>query len=96
MAAIPPQAYSPALIAVGLFMLAPIRQIDFEDYSESVPSFAVVALTCFTFNIAIGITAGFVLYPLCKLVAGKAREIRPGLWLLTALSLLFFVFYPYR
>jgi AGZA family xanthine/uracil permease-like MFS transporter len=95
-AAIPPQAYSPALIAVGLFMLAPIRQIDFEDYSESVPSFAVVALTCFTFNIAIGITAGFVLYPLCKLVAGKAREIRPGLWLLTALSLLFFVFYPYR
>jgi AGZA family xanthine/uracil permease-like MFS transporter len=95
-AAIPPQAYGPALIVVGLFMLAPIRQIDFEDYSESVPSFAIVALTCFTFNIAIGITAGFVLYPLCKLVAGKAREIRPGLWLLTALSLLFFVFYPYR
>jgi len=29
-------------------------------------------------------------------VAGKAREIRPGLWLLTALALLFFVFYPYR
>jgi AGZA family xanthine/uracil permease-like MFS transporter len=95
-AAIPPQAYGPALIVVGLFMLAPIRRIDFEDYSESVPSFAVVALTCFTYNIAIGITAGFVLYPLCKLVAGKAREIRPGLWLLTALSLLFFVFYPYR
>jgi len=94
--AIPPQAYGPALIVVGLFMLAPIRRIDFEDYSESVPSFAVVALTCFTYNIAIGITAGFVLYPLCKLVAGKAREIRPGLWLLTALSLLFFVFYPYR
>jgi AGZA family xanthine/uracil permease-like MFS transporter len=95
-AAIPPQAYGPALIVVGLFMLAPIRRIDFEDYSESVPSFAIVALTCFTYNIAIGITAGFVLYPLCKLVAGKAREIRPGLWLLTALSLLFFVFYPYR
>jgi AGZA family xanthine/uracil permease-like MFS transporter len=55
-----------------------------------------VALTCFTYNIAIGITAGFVLYPLCKLVAGRAREIRSGLWLLTGLSLLFFVFYPYR
>jgi AGZA family xanthine/uracil permease-like MFS transporter len=95
-AAIPPHAYGPALIVVGLFMLAPIRQIDFEDYSESVPAFAVVALTCFTFNIAVGITAGFVLYPLCKLVAGKRREIRPGLWLLTLLSLLFFVFYPYQ
>jgi AGZA family xanthine/uracil permease-like MFS transporter len=95
-AAIPPQAYGPALIVVGLFMLAPIRNINFDDYSESVPSFAIVALTCFTFNIAIGITAGFVLYPLCKLVAGKPREIRPGLWLLTALSLLFFVLYPYQ
>lgn len=95
-AAIPAQAYGPALIIVGLFMLAPIRNINFDDYSESVPAFAVVALMCFTFNIAIGITAGFVLYPLCKLVAGKRREIRGGLWILTALSLLFFIFYPYR
>jgi xanthine/uracil/vitamin C permease (AzgA family) len=51
-----------------------IRQIDFEDYLESVPSFAIVALTCFTFNIAIGITAGFVLYPLCKLVAPQVAR----------------------
>jgi AGZA family xanthine/uracil permease-like MFS transporter len=55
----------------------------------------VVVLMCFTFNIAVGITAGFVLYPLCKLVAGRIREVRPGLWLLTGLSVLFFVFYPY-
>jgi len=49
----------------------------------------------FTFNIAIGIAAGFVLYPVCKLVAGKFDQLRPGLWVLTALSLLFFIFYPY-
>jgi AGZA family xanthine/uracil permease-like MFS transporter len=95
-AAIPAQAYGPALIVVGLFMLSPIRNINFGDYSESVPAFAVVTLMAFTFNIAVGITAGFVLYPLCKLVAGKPREIRSGLWLLAALSLLFFVLYPYR
>jgi AGZA family xanthine/uracil permease-like MFS transporter len=94
-AAIPPQAYGPALIIVGLFMLAPIVKINFDDFTESIPSFAVVALMCFTFNIAVGITAGFVLFPLCKLVAGRIREVRPGLWLLTALSLLFFAFYPY-
>jgi len=39
--------------------------------------------------------AGFVLYPLCKLVAGKIGQVKPGLWVLTAFSLLFFVFYPY-
>ncbi len=95
-AAIPPQAYGPALIIVGLFMLAPIARIDFTDYAESIPAFAVVALMCFTFNIAVGITAGFLLYSFCKLVQGKARQIGAGLWVLAALSLLFFVYYPYR
>jgi adenine/guanine/hypoxanthine permease len=95
-AAIPPQAYGPALILVGLFMLAPITRIDFKDFTESIPAFAVVSLMCFTFNIAVGITAGFILYPFCKLVSGQARQIKPGLWVLTALSLLFFIFYPYQ
>jgi adenine/guanine/hypoxanthine permease len=94
-AAIPPQAFGPALIIVGLFMLAPITHIDFGDYTESIPAFAVVVLMAFTFNIAIGICAGFVLYPICKIVAGKLKELKPGLWVLTALSLLFFAFYPY-
>jgi len=94
-AAIPAQAFGPALIIVGLFMLAPITRIDFADYTESVPSFAVVVLMAFTFNIAIGICAGFVLYPICKIVAGKLNQLKPGLWVLTALSLLFFIFYPY-
>jgi len=94
-AAIPAQAYGPALILVGLFMLSPITRIDFSDYSESIPAFAVVVLMAFTFNIAIGIGAGFVLFPICKLVAGELDQLKPGLWVLTALSLLFFVFYPY-
>ncbi|ABF41296.1 Xanthine/uracil/vitamin C transporter [Candidatus Koribacter versatilis Ellin345] len=93
--AIPPQAYGPALIIVGLFMLSPITHIDFNDFTESIPAFATVMLMSFTFNIAIGISAGFVLYPICKLVSGRIRELKPGLWVLSALSLLFFVFYPY-
>jgi AGZA family xanthine/uracil permease-like MFS transporter len=93
--AIPAQAYGPALIIVGLLMLQPITKINFSDYSELVPAFAVVGLMSFTYNIGIGITAGFVLYPFFKVAAGRWREIKPGLWVLAALSLLFFVFYPY-
>lgn len=93
--AIPKQAYGPALIIVGLFMLAPITRINFDDFTESIPAFATVMLMSFTFNIAIGITAGFVLYPICKLVSGRTRELKPGLLVLSVLSLLFFVFYPY-
>lgn len=95
-AAIPPQAYGPALIVVGLFMLSPIQNIDFQDYTESIPAFTVVALMAFTFNIAIGISAGFVMYPLCKIFGGKGKAIKSGIWVLTGVSLVFFAFYPYK
>jgi AGZA family xanthine/uracil permease-like MFS transporter len=84
-----------ALLAFLVRTAPPPNRIDFGDYSESIPSFGVVALMAFTFNMAIGISAGFVLYPICTIAAGKREDLRPGLWILTALSLLFFVFYPY-
>jgi adenine/guanine/hypoxanthine permease len=93
--AVPPQAYGPALIFVGLLMLTPITRIPFDDLTELVPAFGVIVLMAFTYNIGIGMTAGFLLYPFCKLVSGRLRDVRPALWALTALSLLFFVFYPY-
>jgi AGZA family xanthine/uracil permease-like MFS transporter len=91
--AAPAQVYGPALIIVGLFMLGPIARINFADYSEFIRAFAVVALMAF--NIAIEISAGFVLYPICKMVSDTASELKLGMWVLTGLSLLFFVFYPY-
>jgi AGZA family xanthine/uracil permease-like MFS transporter len=94
-AAIPAQAYGPALIIVGLLMLSPITKIKFDDFTELIPAFAVVALMSFTYNIGVGITAGFVLYPFCKVISGRLREVKPGLWVLASLSLLFFLFYPY-
>ncbi len=94
--AIPPQAYGPALIVVGLLMVEPIKRIHFEDFTELVPAFATVTLMSFTFNIGVGMTAGFVLYPFCKLIAGRAREVKSGMWILAALSALFYLFYPYH
>lgn len=95
-AAIPREAYAPALIVVGAMMMAPVAQIRFDDYTELIPAFATIALMSFTYNIGVGITAGLVLYPLFKIAAGRAREVRPGLWLLCALSILFYAFYPYK
>lgn len=94
--AIPAAAYAPALIVVGAMMVAPIVKIDLEDYTEMIPAFAVIALMSFTYNIGVGITAGLVLYPLFKVVAGRQKEVHAGLWILCILSALFFIFYPYR
>ncbi|MBD3401311.1 NCS2 family permease [candidate division GN15 bacterium] len=93
--AVPGQAYGPALIVVGLLMLPPIARLDFGDLSESIPAFAVILLMSFTYNLGIGITAGFVTYPIVKLFAGKVRQVPAGMWVLGGLSLLFYIFYPY-
>jgi len=93
--AIPAQAYGPALIMVGILMLSPVKKINFTDFTEAVPALSVVMLMSFTYNIGVGMTAGFVLYPLLKLTTGRVKEIHPGSWILGGLSLLFFIFYPY-
>jgi AGZA family xanthine/uracil permease-like MFS transporter len=63
--------------------------------TELIPAFATVVLMSFTYNIGVGMTAGFVLYPILKLITGRVREVPGGMWVLSALSLAFFVFYPY-
>lgn len=71
---VPPEAYGPALIVVGFFMLEPIKKIKLDDPTELFPALAVIILMSFTYNIGVGITAGFVLYPLFKLAAGRQRK----------------------
>jgi AGZA family xanthine/uracil permease-like MFS transporter len=92
---IPTYAYGPALIIVGMLMLSPITKIRFDDLTEVVPVFSIIVLMSFTYNLGIGMTAGFVVYPLMKLLSGRVKEVPPGLWVLTVLSVLFFIFYPY-
>ena len=71
-------AYAPALMVVGLLMFGAVRLIDFDDLTELTPALACIAMTVFTYNIANGLTAGLVLHPLMKLLAGRVREIHPG------------------
>lgn len=93
---VPPHAFGPALVAIGVFMIAPIAKIDFSDYTELVPAFLTISLISFTYNIGVGITAGLLSYPVFKLLAGRAREVKLSMWLLAALSLSFYAFYPYH
>ena len=93
--AVPPHAYGAVLIVIGIFMVSPIARIPFDDYTELVPAFLTIAGMCFTYNIGVGMTAGLVIYPLLKALAGRRREVPAGLWILGAMSLSYYVFYPY-
>jgi AGZA family xanthine/uracil permease-like MFS transporter len=93
--AVPTCAYGPALIVVGLLMMTPVTAIRFDDLTEAIPAFCVIILMSFTYNIGIGMTAGFATYVVIKLCTGRVREISVGMWILGIMSALFFVFYPY-
>ncbi len=92
---IPACAYGPSLIVVGMLMMGSMKDMDFSDLSEAVPAFLVVVLMSFTYNIGIGMTAGFAVYPFVKAVSGKMSEVNVGMWVLALMSLAFFVFYPH-
>ncbi|MCF8242273.1 MAG: NCS2 family permease [Melioribacteraceae bacterium] len=92
---IPPYAYGSALIIVGLLMISPISKFDFSNLTEAIPVFVTITFMSFTFNLGIGLTAGFVVFPLMKTVTGNIKDVKPGMWVLFVFSMLFYVFYPY-
>ena len=85
-------AYGPALMAVGVLMLGSVKRIDFDDLTEAVPAATTMSLMLFTFNIANGLTAGLVLYPVFKVLAGRFGDLSAGNVVLGMLCLVYFVF----
>lgn len=85
-------AYAPALMAVGTLMAASFAKINYEDPTELVPAFVTIAMMVFTYNIANGLTAGLILYPIMKLSAGRYRELNAGAIVLALLCLTYYIF----
>jgi AGZA family xanthine/uracil permease-like MFS transporter len=85
-------AYAPALMFVGLLMIQSVQKIDLEDLTEAVPAFATIVMILLSYNIANGLTAGLILYPLIKALCGRARELHAGAIVLAALCLVYYVF----
>jgi AGZA family xanthine/uracil permease-like MFS transporter len=83
---IPSQATAPALIVVGAMMIRCIKDIAWDDPTEMIPAFVVMAAMPFFYSIAQGIAMGFIFYPVAKAAAGRAREVH---WLVYALGALF-------
>ncbi|HDQ14935.1 MAG TPA: NCS2 family permease [Sediminispirochaeta sp.] len=72
---IPGAATAPALVLVGLFMMSPIKNIDFEDYTESIPAFLTIIMMPLAYSIADGIMFGMLSYVILKLLGGKSKDI---------------------
>jgi AGZA family xanthine/uracil permease-like MFS transporter len=73
-------------------MFGAATRIDFGDLTEAVPAFATVVMMLFTYNIANGLTAGLILYPLLKAAVGRYREVKLGSVVLGLACLVYYVF----
>lgn len=89
---IPAAATAPALVLVGLLMLEPIRNIPFEDFTESIPAFICVIMMPLTYSISNGIHIGMISYVLMNMVCGKFKKITPAMYILAILFTLKFIF----
>lgn len=64
---------APALVVVGAMMMQSIKNIDWNDFSESIPAFLIIVGIPFSYSIADGMILGFVSYPIIKLLSGKGK-----------------------
>ncbi len=75
---------APALIIVGALMTRMARDIPWDDVTESLPAFLIMTGIPLSLSIADGLSLGFILYPIVKLVAGKPRDVHPVMYILAA------------
>jgi AGZA family xanthine/uracil permease-like MFS transporter len=90
--AIPGAATAPALILVGLYMLSPIKELDFSDFSETIPAFICIIAMPLAYSIAEGITLGVLSYVIINLIAGKFKKLSIGMYILAVLFILKYIF----
>ncbi len=87
---VPAEATAPALIVVGVMMMASVMKIDFNDFTEAFPAFLTILFMPLTYSIADGIAVGFIAFPIIKLVAGRGKEVHWLLYILAVVALVHF------
>lgn len=87
---IPGVATAPALVLVGYLMFTIIRDIPVTDVEEGIPALLTMVLMPLTYDITVGIGAGFASWVFIKVVRGKVGEIH---WLMWVVAIAFIVFF---
>jgi AGZA family xanthine/uracil permease-like MFS transporter len=89
---VPAYATAPALLFVACLMLRDLGEIEWEDTTEAVPAAITALVIPFTYSIAEGIAFGLITYAALKLTTGRAREVKPVIWVIAALFAFKFIY----
>ena len=74
---IPSAATAPALLVVGIMMMAPLKEIDWDDLDEAIPAMCASVPMALTYGITNGIMLGFWAYTFVKICRGKIKDVHP-------------------
>ncbi len=66
-------------------MISSIISIDFEDITEAVPAYLAMLAMPLMYSISEGIALGVISYVVINLCCGKAKKIKPLMYILTVL-----------
>jgi AGZA family xanthine/uracil permease-like MFS transporter len=88
---VPSYATGPALVMVGLYMMSEVTKIDFKRSDEAFPSFIIIAMIALSYSISTGLAFGFISFTILKIVAGRFGDIKPAMWIIFILSVLFLI-----
>ena len=88
---IPSAATAPALVIVGLLMVEQIKNVDFDDFSESIPAFVCMLMMPLTYSISNGILIGMITYVLMNMICGKFKKLSPAMYILAVLFILKYI-----
>ncbi|GHS92916.1 permease [Synergistales bacterium] len=83
---IPGYATAPALIIVGVYMMMGLRDIDYDDWTELIPSVLAIFVMPLTYSIAQGIEFGIVSYVALKVLSGRHKDVS---YVMIGLSIIF-------
>lgn len=93
--AFPSVATAAALLVIGLLMLAQFRLNSLSNREEMLTAFVLIVTMTITQSIGLGLSVGFIAYPIFILAGGKKANIQPFFWVIVLGAALFLFLYPY-
>ncbi len=82
---VPAFATAPALVIVGLLMMAVVAQIDFRRIEDALPAFTVMIIIPLTMSISHGIGYGFIMHTTIRVLTGRWRDVHPLMYVVSVL-----------
>ncbi|MCR5628302.1 NCS2 family permease [Eubacterium sp.] len=91
---IPSCATAPALIFVGFMMFGSVTKLDFSDGNllEAIPAYLCIIAMPLFYSISDGIALGIISYCFVHIVGGKAKDVKPLMYVLSVLFILKYIF----